>query len=99
MKVEDLRVMLQHARDNDEVMIGIRLPYSTVGAYPMVKVKSAVSGFDWEHGKFIIWPDSDLYPSHDELNEKFKVMQKQSHDLFMKNMDLEREIKRLKQNV
>lgn len=98
MKVEDLRVMLQHARDNDEVMIGIRLPYQTVGAYPMVKVKSAVSGFDWEHGKFMIWPESDLYPSNDELIEKFKVMEKQSHVLFMKNMELEKEIRRLNKN-
>jgi hypothetical protein len=98
MKVEDLRVMLQHARDDDEVMIVTKLPYQTVGAHPMTKVKSATSGFDWESGKFMIWPESDLYPSNDELIEKFKVMEKQSQVLFIKNMELEKEIRRLKKN-
>jgi hypothetical protein len=96
MKVEDLRVMLQHARDNDEVMIGISLPYSTVGAYPMVKVKSAVSGFDWEHGKFIIWPENNLYPADEELKESFKKLEKRASEFFIKNMELEKEVRRLK---
>lgn len=96
MKVEDLKVMLQHARSDDDVMVGISLPYSTVGAYPMVKVKSAVSGFDWEHGKFIIWPESNLYPADEELKASFKKLEKRASDLMLKNMDLEREIKRLK---
>ena len=96
MKVEDLRVMLQYARDNDEVMIVTKLPYQTVGAHPMTKVKAASNGFDWESGKFMIWPERDLYPSNDELVEKFKVMEKQSHELFIKNMELEKELRKLK---
>ncbi len=96
MKVEDLRVMLQYARDNDEVMIVTKLPYQTVGAHPMTKVKAASNGFDWESGKFMIWPERELYPSNDELVEKFKVMEKQSHELFIKNMELEKELRKLK---
>ncbi len=96
MKVEDLRVMLQYARDSDEVMIVTKLPYQTVGAHPMTKVKAASNGFDWESGKFMIWPERDLYPSNDELVEKFKVMEKQSHELFIKNMELEKELRKLK---
>ncbi len=96
MKVEDLRVMLQYARDSDEVMIVTKLPYQTVGAHPMTKVKAASNGFDWESGKFMIWPERELYPSNDELVEKFKVMEKQSHELFIKNMELEKELRKLK---
>jgi hypothetical protein len=96
MKVEDLKVMLQYANDSDEVVIVTKLPYPTVGAHPMTKVKAATTGFDWEHGKFMIWPESDLYPPNDELNEKFKKMEKQSNALIMKNFEFERKIKRLK---
>jgi hypothetical protein len=77
-------------------MIVTKLPYQTVGAHPMTKVKAASNGFDWESGKFMIWPERDLYPSNDELVEKFKVMEKQSHELFIKNMELEKELRKLK---
>lgn len=96
MKVSDLKTILQHARDTDEVMIRVTLPYATVGAVPMVKVKSASSGFDWENGKFILWPDENLSPSSDKLKEQFKKMEKQCSELFIKNMELEKELRKLK---
>ena len=77
-------------------MIVIKLPYATVGAHPMRAVKSVSSGFDWEDGKFMIWPETDLYPSNDELKETFKRMEKDSSKWFNKAMELEREVKRLK---
>ena len=96
MKVEDLKVMLQYAKDSDDVMITVSLPYSTVGAIPMVKVKSASSGFDWEHGKFMIHPDEKLTISSNKLNEQFKKVEKRASELFIKNMELEKEVRRLK---
>ena len=99
MKVEDLKVMLQYANDSDDVMIVTKLPYATVGAHPMTHIKSAMNGFDWESGKFMLWPENDLSPSSGKLEESFKKLEKRASELMLKNMDLEREIKRLKQNV
>ena len=77
-------------------MIVTKLPYSTVGAHPMTHVKSVSNGFDWEHGKFMIWPEQNLSPAKKELDETFKSMEKRASELFIKNMQLEKEIRRLK---
>lgn len=100
MKLSELKQRIDRivevSRYDQEVMIAIKLPYATVGARPMTAVKSVGSGFDWEQGKFIIWPETDLYPSNDELKETFKDMEKRAGELFRKNMELERELKELK---
>ena len=40
-----------------DVKIVIKKPYQTIGAIPMVYVKSVQMGFDWEAGSFMIYPE------------------------------------------
>ena len=96
MKVEDLKVALQYAKDDHEVMIAIKLPYATAGARPMVAVKSAVSGFDWESGKFIIHPVEELTPADRDFAKQMKDMQEKWGWADYENRGLKAEIKRLK---
>jgi hypothetical protein len=81
---------------DQEVMISIKLPYATMGSRPMVAVKSASAGFDWEQGKFIFYPESDLTPPSDELEERFKKMEKQADDYYTRWMYAEAQLKKIK---
>ncbi len=96
MKVEDLKIALQYAKDDSEVMIAIELPYITVGAIPMVAVKSATSGFDWENGKFIIRPVEDLAPANRDFGLMMKTMQDKLGWAEYENRNLKAEVKLLK---
>jgi hypothetical protein len=96
MKVEDLKIALQYAKDDHEVMIAIKLPYATAGARPMVAVKSAVSGFDWESGKFIIHPVEELTPADRDFAKQMKDMQEKWGWADYENRGLKAEIRRLK---
>jgi hypothetical protein len=81
---------------DQEVMISIELPYATVGSGPMVGVKSASAGFDWEHGKFILYPESPLTPPNEELEKRFKKVEKQANEFYMKMCELEDLLKKNK---
>ena len=106
MKVEDLKIALQYAKDDHEVMISVKLPYVTVGAMPMVAVKSAMSGFDWESGKFIIGPVENLQPADrdfakmmKEVSEKWGWAEYENRGLKDEVKKLRAEIARLKQSI
>jgi len=104
MKSSELYQILQRRQEmiaerphlDEEVMISIKLPYTTVGAIPMVAVKSATSGFDWEQGKFILRPVEELQPADRDLEAQFKKLQKDYGWLDYENRNLKAEIKRLK---
>jgi hypothetical protein len=95
MKVEDLKVALQYAKDDSEVMIAIKLPYATVGAIPMVAVKSAMNGFDWENGKFIMRPEEELTPADRDFAKQMKEMQDKLGWAEYENRNLKAEVKKL----
>jgi len=96
MKVSELKQILEHTRDDSEVMIAIKLPYSTVGAIPMVSVKSAMNGFDWENGKFILHPEEKLTNFDEDFAKKMKDMQDKWGWSEYENRGLKAEIKQLK---
>ena len=99
MKAEQLKQMLERVKDDDEVMIAIKLPFSTVGAIPMVPVKHAWKGFDWENGKFIITPEEELTPAERDFAAQMKKMQDELGWAKYENRNLKAEIKKLrKQN-
>jgi hypothetical protein len=61
MKVRELRQALQFAREDDDVFILLKSKGSFLGgARHMVPIESVSSGFDWEHGRFIIKPSKNL---------------------------------------
>jgi hypothetical protein len=99
MKVSDLKQSLEHAKDDSEVMIAIELPYATVGAVPMVAVKSASNGFDWENGKFIFRSEEPLTPADRDFAKQMKEMQDKCGWADYENRGLKAEIKRLKKQL
>jgi hypothetical protein len=99
MKVVDLKRILEHIKDDNEVMIAIKLPYTTIGAIPMVPVKSATSGFDWENGKFILRAEEELTPADRDFAKQMKDMQDKWGWAEYENRGLKAEIKRLRKQL
>ena len=95
MKVSELKRILEHVRDENEVMIAIKLPYSTVGAIPMVAVKSAQNGFDWENGKFILRAEEELSPADRDFAQQMRDMQEKLGWAEYEKRNLRAEIKKL----
>ena len=85
--------------EDPEIMIRVKLPYATVGALPMVNVKSMNMGFDWEAGRFIIWPEEDLTPSDRDFAKQMKDMQDRAGWADLENHNLKAEIRRLKKQL
>jgi len=95
MKVSELKRILEHVRDENDVMIAIKLPYSTVGAIPMVAVKTAQNGFDWENGKFILRAEEELSPADRDFAQQMRDMQEQLGWAEYEKRNLRAEIKKL----
>lgn len=86
-------------REDPEVVIEIKLPYSTVGASPTVKIKNANMGFDWDSGKFILHPEENLTPSDRDFAKQMRDMQEQAGWADHENRNLKAEIRRLKKQL
>lgn len=88
-RVVDLSINASKYNEDSIVSVIVKLPYSTVGAHPMVTIKSASCGFDWENGKFLLWPEEDLTYHNREFKEKY-------NKLLDDHYKLQREFKALK---
>jgi hypothetical protein len=98
MKADQLKQILEHVKDDAEVMIAIKLPFSTVGAIPMVPIKHAYNGFDWESGKFIITPEEELTPAERDFAAQMKKLQEDLGWAKYENRNLKAEIKKLRKH-
>jgi hypothetical protein len=96
MKASELKQKLEHVKDDVEVVVAIKLPFTTVGPIPTVPVKHAFNGFDWEAGKFIITPEENLTPANRDFESQMKQMQKDLGWSNYENRNLKAEIKRLR---
>ncbi len=83
-------------REDPEVVIQVKLPYSTVGGQPTVPVKFISMGFDWDAGKFIITPEENLTPADRNFAEQMQKMQDDLGWAKYENRNLKAEIKKLK---
>jgi hypothetical protein len=103
MKFSELKRLVDlYYRDDyedPEVVIQIKLPYSTVGGQPTVKVKNIQMGFDWDQGKFIITPEEDLTPSDRDFAKQMKDMQERAGWADYENRNLKAEISKLKRKL
>jgi hypothetical protein len=104
MKFSELKRMvdLHHRPDHyedPEVVIQIKLPYTTVGAHPSVQLKTVWPGFDWDKGKFILVPEEPLTPSDRDFAEQMKKMQEKLGWAELENRNLKAEIRRLKKQL
>jgi len=86
-------------REDPEVVIQVKLPYSTVGGQPTVPVKFISMGFDWDAGKFIITPEENLTPADRDFAEQMKKMQDDLGWTKNENRALKAEIKKLKKQL
>jgi hypothetical protein len=101
MKLSELHriVNLTHRPDHyvdPDVTIAISMPYATIGAHPMVNVKSASLGFDWENGKFMIWPEEKLQHFDVDFAAQMSKMQKELGASEYERRGLQAEVKRLR---
>lgn len=103
MKLSELKQFvdraLEYQRDDPQVVIQIRLPYSTVGAQPSVQVKSVHMGFDWDQGKFIFTPEEELTPSDRDFAKQMRDMQERAGWADSENRNLKAEIRRLQKKI
>ena len=103
MKLSELKRIVESydslGGEDEEVLIQIKLSYSTVGVSPFVKVKTVYPGFDWDHGKFFIIPEEDLCPSDRDFAKQMKEMQDRAGWADYENRNLKAEIKRLKKQL
>jgi hypothetical protein len=95
-KYIDRHIEFMRSGEDPEVVIGIKLPYSTVGGSPFTKVKSAQMGFDWDQGKFFINPEEELTPSDRDFAKQMTEMQERAGWADYENRNLKAEIRRLK---
>lgn len=101
MKLSELKKIIDRcvelsSHTDDEVVVEIRLPYSTIGSKPCTQVKSANSGFDWDKGKFMISTVETLTLSDKDFDGKMREMQEKLGWADYENRNLKKEIKRLK---
>ena len=102
MKLSELKdkidFLFESSRDDLEVRIVVKVAGS-VAAQPTVGIKSIHSGFDWDAGKLLIYPEVDLREcNRDEL----KAIQKRLDDIgwdMYENRNLKAENKKLKQRI
>ena len=97
-RLVDLYCRPEHYED-PEVVIEIKLPYSTVGARPSVPVKTVYNGFDWEAGRFYLVPEENLTPSNRDFAKQMKEMLDRAGWADYENRNLKAEIRRLKKQL
>ena len=103
MKLSELTAMLnRHAGrldDDPEIVVDIQLPFSTIGPSPSVPVKTVGFGFDWNKGKFFIYPMEKLTKADNDFREQFLELQKKYGWMDYENRNLKKEVKRLEKRV
>lgn len=105
MKLRELKLLVDRvvetSRDYEdpEVVVSVKLPYSTVGAIPLVSIKNAYTGFDWESGKYILTPEENLTPADRDFAGKMKKMQEDLGWEKLENRRLKSELARLKKQI
>lgn len=105
MKLSELKQLidryttLQRLHDDPDVVVMIKLPYSTVGGVPTVKVKYAQMGFDWDSGKFLLSTEEDLTPADRDFAKQMREMQNRAGWADSENRRLKAEVKQLQKKI
>lgn len=83
MTVKELKERLSHLDDRyDDLEVCIPNNKGGMGGLSVTKVKGANRGIDWDSGKFIIWPETEMVESADDTyigdKELGKIAEKES---------------------
>lgn len=98
-KYIDRQMEIMRDYEDPEVVVRITLPYSTVGGSPFVKVKNVQMGFDWDQGKFFLYPEENLTPSDRDFAKQMTDMQTRAGNADYENRNLKAEIRRLQKKI
>ena len=91
--------LFQHHVPKDITVSIVVKTAGTAGGTPGVGVKSMQSGFDWDNGKLMIFPEKDLRSIEaDELERLRKASDKEGWAQY-ENVTLKRENKKLKEEI
>ena len=103
MKLSELKqyvdLYYRPGHEDPEVVIEIKLPYSTVGGKPTVKIKNTSMGFDWDHGKFILQPEKSLCPEDRDFAKQMREMQERVGLAAYENRALKSQIRKLRKTI
>lgn len=83
----------RHPHDNlEDYIVGIPATHlGCVGGQPYIEVKSASLGFDWDKGKFFIWPETPIRATD---RDEIQSLSKEINRLSFEFMDLRNKIKK-----
>lgn len=98
-KFVDREFEFMRSGDDPEVVVRITLPYSTVGGSPFVKIKNVQMGFDWDAGKFFLYPEENLTPSDRDFAKQMTEMQTRAGNADYENRNLKAEVRRLQKKL
>ena len=105
MKLSEFKLIIDRASqysrqwEDLEVVIQVKLPYSTVGGTPRVAVTNAWSGFDWDAGKFFIIPGEELTPGNRDFAKQMREMQERAGWADSENRRLKAELNQLRKQI
>ena len=71
----DLYASTLKPHNDPDVVVEVKMPFTTAGGTPSVNVKSIRSGFDWDNGKFFIVSEETVTLADAEFAAKFKKLQ------------------------
>jgi hypothetical protein len=103
MKLSQLKDIINSYSVNErnldaEVVVVVKLPYATVGGTPCVEIKNVSMGFDWDAGKFQLFPAENLQEADVPFAEKFSDLQKKYGWSQYEKRGLESELKSLRKS-
>lgn len=104
MKLTELKQIVDRylslqPREDSNIVVSIKLPYSSVGGQPTVGVKSAQLGFDWDWGKLIFYTEEDLTPADRDFAKMMREMQDRAGWADSENRRLKAEVNQLKKRI
>lgn len=79
------------------VVIRLTKPFTTMGPTPYVEVGSANAGFDWDKGRFFIYPDLPISLVSDTDHSKVREVNDKLSQVVYENYCLSNQNKKLKQ--
>jgi hypothetical protein len=99
MKLSELRRIVNLYENNpydSDVCLIVKVQHTTIGAHPMVSIKNVSMGFDWEQGKFLLWPEQDVTYFDVDAREQYRALERKYGLLYNENGSLKRELAKKK---
>ena len=88
----NIRLVEQNHEDPEKIRVGIVVKrVGQIGSQPVVDIKTLGLGFDWDKGKLLIYPESDL---REIDRDEFAALRKKYDDMGWQYMEKVRKTKK-----